>query len=77
MWVAKLDRLGFAVSTGSACASGREKPSTVLAAMGYGPEASDRMLRFSAGWETPREDWLELLAAIREALGGASNPRDY
>jgi cysteine desulfurase len=65
-WVARLDKLGYAVSTGSACASGREKPSHVLAAMGYPAEASDRMLRISAGWETSWEDWSALLSALRQ-----------
>ncbi len=66
-WVVKLDKLGFAVSTGSACASGKEQPSYVLAAMGYWPDESDRMLRFSAGWDTTEEDWRALLDAIRQA----------
>jgi cysteine desulfurase len=66
-WVVKLDKLGFAVSTGSACASGKEQPSHVLAAMGYRPDESDRMLRFSAGWDTTEEDWAALLIAIRQA----------
>ncbi len=64
-WVVRLDRLGFAVSTGSACASGKEKPSPVLAAMGYPAEESDRMLRFSSGWDTRPEDWQKLLEAVR------------
>ena len=63
-WVVKLDRLGFAVSTGSACSSGKEQPSHVLSAMGYRPDQSDRMLRFSAGWETTESDWSALLDAI-------------
>ena len=66
-WVVQLDKLGVAVSTGSACSSGKEKPSHVVTAMGYGPEKSDRMLRFSAGWETTATDWTSLLHAIRAA----------
>ena len=66
-WVAKLDRLDFAVSTGSACSSGKEVTSPVLHAMGYRPEESDRMLRFSSGWETRPEDWDALLTALRQA----------
>ena len=49
-WVVVMDKLGFAVSTGSACASGKEKPSHVLMAMGVTPEDAGRALRFSAGW---------------------------
>ena len=69
-WVVVMDRLGFAVSTGSACASGKEKPSHVLTAMGVPPEDAARALRFSAGWGTTRDDWRALLegatAAARE-----------
>jgi cysteine desulfurase len=63
-WVVKLDKLGFAVSTGSACASGKEEPSHVLAAMGYTPGAAGRVLRFSAGWETTQAEWAQLLEAL-------------
>ena len=63
-WVVKLDKLGFAVSTGSACASGKEEPSHVLTAMQYPPAAASRALRFSAGWETRAADWRELLDGI-------------
>jgi cysteine desulfurase len=75
-WVVQLDKLGFAVSTGSACASGKEKPSHVLLAMGCDPAKADRMLRFSAGWETTENDWKMLLEAIKAAfaeLGPAIN----
>jgi cysteine desulfurase len=65
-WVVKLDKLGFAVSTGSACASGREEPSHVLAAMGYAPAEAGRVLRFSSGWETRPEDWDALANAAAE-----------
>jgi cysteine desulfurase len=71
-WVVQLDKLGFAVSTGSACASGKEKPSHVLLAMGCDPSKSDRMLRFSAGWVTLEEDWRQLLEAIKTAFAKLS-----
>ena len=64
-WVVKLDKLGFAVSTGSACSSGKEEPSHVLRALGLGAADAARALRFSAGWETTAEDWAALLAALR------------
>lgn len=64
-WVVKLDKLGFAVSTGSACASGKEQPSSVLTAMDYAAADTDRVLRFSSGWETSAADWDALLAALQ------------
>lgn len=67
-WVVKLDKLGLAVSTGSACASGKEKPSHVLTAMGYSPEEASRALRFSAGWNTTAEDWDTLFTALVRAV---------
>jgi len=67
-WVVKLDKLGWAVSTGSACASGKEKPSHVLTAMGYSAEEAGRALRFSAGWETAADDWDALFTALIQAV---------
>lgn len=66
-WVVKLDKLGVAVSTGSACASGKEKSSYVLSAMGVSPEEAARVLRFSSGWETTQDDWSRLLGAVQRA----------
>lgn len=63
-WVVKLDKFGFAVSTGSACASGREEPSHVLAAMGYEASQAGRVLRFSSGWQTTEADWEALLEGL-------------
>ncbi len=69
-WVVKLDKLGFAVSTGSACASGKEAPSHVLAAMGRSPAEASRALRFSSGWETTREEWDALLNGLQRVQRG-------
>jgi len=63
-WLVKLDKLGFAVSTGSACSSGKEEPSHVLRAMGFSAADAGRVLRFSAGWETSASDWDALLKAL-------------
>jgi cysteine desulfurase len=68
-WVVKLDKAGYAVSTGSACASGKESPSHVLLAMGFAPAEAGRVLRFSSGWETTREQWGELLDALVKIHG--------
>jgi cysteine desulfurase len=63
-WVIRLDKAGFAVSTGSACTTGKEEPSHVLSAMGIKPAQAMRSIRFSAGWETTEEDWHALVAAL-------------
>jgi cysteine desulfurase len=66
-WTVKLDKLGCAVSMGSACSSGKEEPSPVLLAMGCPPAKASRMLRFSAGWETTEADWDRLLEGVLAA----------
>jgi cysteine desulfurase len=66
-WVVVLDRLGFAVSSGSACSSGQEKPSHVLAAMGRSTAEAGRAVRFSGGWETPPADWDALIESLIQA----------
>jgi cysteine desulfurase len=65
-WVVKMDRQGYAVSTGSACASGKEEPSHVLAAMGFTKSEAGRVLRFSSGWETSETDWNALFDGVRQ-----------
>jgi len=64
LWVVRLDKAGFAVSTGSACTTGKEEPSHVLAAMGFKTAQAMRAVRFSAGWETTEADWDALAKAL-------------
>ena len=64
-WVMRLDKLGFAISTGSACASGREGPSHVLKAMGYTFDEIKRTVRISGGSDTSRKAWHELGEAFK------------
>ena len=68
-WVIRLDKAGFAVSTGSACTTGKEEPSHVLSAMGYKAAHAVRSVRFSAGWETTEADWDALLKGLAKVNG--------
>lgn len=70
-WVVKLDRLGFAVSTGSACASGKEKPSHVLEAMQRSMSEAGRTIRCSSGPETSEQEWAALASALAQVDRGA------
>jgi cysteine desulfurase len=51
-----LDLAGVAVSSGSACSSGKVGPSHVLAAMGYAPELARCAIRVSLGWRSEEGD---------------------
>jgi cysteine desulfurase len=48
--VMALDLAGYAISAGSACSSGKVKPSHVALAMGCGEEISKSAIRISLGW---------------------------
>jgi cysteine desulfurase len=50
------DLAGIAVSSGSACSSGKVQPSHVLEAMGFGPELAQGAVRLSLGWSTSEAD---------------------
>ncbi|WP_130471391.1 cysteine desulfurase family protein [Candidatus Magnetaquicoccus inordinatus] len=54
--VMSLDLEGIAISSGSACASGRSRPSSVLLEMGFDPELATSMVRISMGWNTTEEE---------------------
>ena len=63
------DLAGVAVSSGSACSSGKVQPSHVLKAMGFGPEAAEGAVRFSLGWSTSSADIDCCLEAWRKLSG--------
>ncbi|HEX5508306.1 MAG TPA: aminotransferase class V-fold PLP-dependent enzyme, partial [Pseudolabrys sp.] len=61
--VISFDLNGIAVSSGSACSSGKVQASHVLAAMGMEPALSRGAVRVSRGWETTEDDIERLLVA--------------
>ena len=63
-----LDLAGCAVSSGSACASGKVARSATLAAMGVSPALSAGALRVSLGWNTRAEDVTRFLRAFERVI---------
>jgi cysteine desulfurase len=63
------DLAGIAVSSGSACSSGKVQPSHVLKAMGFGPELTQGAVRLSLGWSTSDADIDRCLEAWRKLAG--------
>ncbi len=51
-----MDLAGIAISAGSACSSGKTKPSHVLKAMGASENESTSAIRVSLGWNSTEED---------------------
>jgi cysteine desulfurase len=63
------DLAGIAVSSGSACSSGKVQPSHVLEAMGFGPDIAQGAVRLSMGWSTQDADIDRGLEAWRRLSG--------
>ncbi len=63
------DLAGIAVSSGSACSSGKVQPSHVLQAMGLDPEIAQGAVRLSMGWSTRDADVESCLEAWRSLAG--------
>jgi cysteine desulfurase len=73
-----LDLAGVAVSSGSACSSGKVAPSHVLAAMGAPAELARGAIRLSLGWASTDADvdrfaqaFASVMARMRAARRGA------
>jgi cysteine desulfurase len=64
--VAKLDRAGFAVASGSACSSASPAPSRVLMAMGVMPAVARGAVRVSVGRETTQQQIGDFLNVLSE-----------
>jgi cysteine desulfurase len=63
-----LDLAGVAVSSGSACSSGKVAPSHVLAAMGVPAGPAKSAIRLSLGWESQESDLHLFTSAWRRVL---------
>jgi cysteine desulfurase len=67
------DLNGIAVSSGSACSSGKVQASHVLAAMGVEPELARGAVRISLGWSTTEADIERLLNAWNTVVSSLLN----
>lgn len=61
--VMQMDLAGFAISAGSACSSGKVRPSGVLTAMGYDEVVAASAVRVSLGPETTEDDVMRFAEA--------------
>jgi cysteine desulfurase len=65
--VMQMDLAGFAVSAGSACSSGKVRPSRVLKAMGYDDRAAQSAIRVSIGPATGLDEVMRFAEAWLDA----------
>ncbi|ALG67582.1 cysteine desulfurase family protein [Beggiatoa leptomitoformis] len=63
-----LDRLGFAVSSGSACHSEKTEPSHVLMAMGIDATTAKSAIRISLGNQNTPEDIQQFYQALKQQI---------
>lgn len=73
--VMTLDLAGVAVSAGSACSSGKVKPSHVLAAMGEDDRSAASAIRVSLGW-TSDDEAVDRFLTAWTAMARRSAPAD-
>jgi len=70
-----LDLAGVAVSSGSACSSGKVAPSHVLAAMGVQPDLARGAIRLSLGWASGEADVERFAEALRSVMARVRTAR--
>jgi cysteine desulfurase len=64
-----LEAKGIVCSSGSACASGSDEPSSVLVAMGIPPEIAQTAVRFTFSADTTADELREAARELRVAVG--------
>ncbi len=74
-----LDLEGLAVSSGSACSSGKVAPSHVLSAMGVAEGVAKSAVRVSFGWTSQPDDgerffegWMRVIGRMRPGIASAA-----
>ncbi len=67
---------GVALSSGSACSSGKVKASHVLSAMGVAPDLIKGALRLSLGWTTKDEDAVRFVECFAKVAARLAKRRD-
>ncbi len=71
--VGEMDKMGFAIASGSACSSGKTEPSATLLAMGVSPDLARGAVRVSLGWENTDAHIAAFLEAMRMTLDRLSS----
>lgn len=66
----ELNRAGYAVSTGSACAIGKQSPSRTMKAIGKGDDEAKGLIRISFGKPTSGGDIVGLAQALAHIVNG-------
>jgi len=66
-WVGKLDKLGFQVSTGSACSTTKSGGSPIAQALALSLSETQRLIRVSSFHSHTRSDWEGLVSAFAQA----------
>lgn len=64
----ELNRMGVAVSSGSACSAGKHAPSHVLMAMGRSQDEAHQSVRISLGSTTPEEEIDLFVDRLKEVI---------